>query len=113
MGASAVPLGVAVILLWGVTLYVMRSRFRRIYALGELVASALFAQAAVSGLVADGGERNVLQGAAAVYLAVRAIDNFMVGHREAMEKRKEALEILGRAEAEDARVASLFASRQG
>jgi hypothetical protein len=89
---------------WGAALYIMRGRFRRLYGVGELVASALFAHAAVRGLSAEGGERNVLQGAAAVYLAVRAIDNFMVGHREAMSKRAAQLKMVAEDEKEDAEV---------
>lgn len=87
MGAWSVPVGVCTVLGLGGMLYLVRARFRRVYAAGEMLVALGFAHSATAALLsADAGERAILQGTAAVYLTVRALDNFMTGQKTADEK---------------------------
>ena len=80
------------VLLWGVSLFALRRDFRRIYGGFELLVAVIFANSAVDLMAVEGGVRGALQGAAAVYLMVRALDNLSVGHRAALDTIRRALD---------------------
>lgn len=92
LGEASTFVGILALIFWGGMLYLVRAQFRRLYGLGEMALAVAFAHAAVDGLMAvDAGERAILQGAAAVYLTVRAIDNLFVGAELARTKVDKAL----------------------
>lgn len=76
--------GTVMMLGWGVGLFVLRRNFRRIYGACEFFVAVVFAQTVADVISTEGGMKGALQGSAAVYLTVRAIDNLTVGHREAI-----------------------------
>lgn len=100
-GAKGVATGVFVLAMLAGGLYALRETHRRVYSLTELAAAAAGALSALTNQEPDLSRTVALQAIAAVYLAVRAMDNYAQGHAEAREAIAAAIED-ARATAEEA-----------
>lgn len=87
----ALPIATLTLLVYSFLLFQLRRDFRRIYGAAELIVAVVVAHASAGALLADSGERALVQGAAAIYLGVRALDNLSAGHAAATRTRDEAL----------------------